>query len=136
MAQIYIITVIRIQANTSSVLSTHIIGKPCGYGQYFWKNGSIYSGQFVDGVKQGFGRWRKSKEYITNLYEGQYFNDKKEGFGIFRWVSGNMYIGHYKNDERDGIGQMIWTDGSVYIPSLKNRYIQVSGNVGYNMGME
>ena len=95
------------------------IGKPCGYGQYSWQSGSIYSGQFIDGVKQGFGRWKKSKDYVTNIYEGQYFNDKKEGFGVFKWVSGNLYIGHYRNDEREGIGQMMWTDGSVYIGEWK-----------------
>lgn len=75
----------------------------------------MYSGQFLDGLKHGFGKWKKSKEYNSNTYEGYYNRDKKEGFGIFKWISGNTYIGHYKNDEREGIGQMAWTDGSMYM---------------------
>lgn len=92
-----------------------IIGKPCGYGQYTWKNGSAYVGEFQNGLKNGFGKYRKSKESRTNMYEGQYFRDKKQGFGLFKWASGNVYKGQYKADEREGIGEMCWTDGSVYI---------------------
>ena len=115
----YFIMAIAMSVSTDLVKQNLILGKPYGYGQYYWNNGSSYSGQFVDGVKQGFGRWRKSKEPNTNLYEGQYANDKKEGFGIFKWATGNIYIGKYKNDERNGIGQMIWTDGSMYIGEWK-----------------
>ncbi len=71
-------------------------------------------GEFHDGLKNGFGRWRKEKATRSNMYEGQYFRDKKQGFGIFKWASGNMYRGQYRNDERDGIGEMRWTDGSIY----------------------
>lgn len=91
------------------------IGKPCGYGQYIWKNGSTYVGEFRNGLKHGFGKYRKSKELSTNMYEGQYFKDKKQGFGVFKWASGNLYVGQYEADEREGIGKMCWTDGSVYI---------------------
>ena len=110
---------IHILDNISQVSIYIIKGKPSGYGQYFWSNGSMYSGQFAKGFKHGFGRWRKSKNYRSNTYEGQYCRDKKEGFGIFRWYSGNVYIGYYKNDEREGIGQMIWTDGSIYLGEWK-----------------
>lgn len=120
MVQTYFIMVIHIQDNICLVLLGDLnIGKQCGYGQYFWKDGSTYSGQFIDGFKQGFGRWKKSTNHNSSIYEGQYVNDKKEGFGIFKWASGNKYIGHYKNDKREGIGQMIWTDGSIYIGEWK-----------------
>ena len=91
------------------------VGKPCGYGQYTWKNGSTYVGQFVDGLKHGWGKWRKSKESNSNAYEGQYIQDKKQGFGVFRWASGNVYRGQYQADEREGVGQMRWTDDSLYV---------------------
>ena len=79
----------------------------------------MYTGQFLDGFKHGFGKWKKSKQHNSNTYEGYYYKNKKEGFGIFKWISGNTYIGHYKNDEREGIGQMIWTDKSMYIGEWK-----------------
>lgn len=90
-------------------------GKACGYGQYMWRGGSTYTGQFEHGLKNGFGKYRKSKDASTNMYEGEYLKDKKHGFGIFKWSSGNTYMGQYKEDERDGIGKMQWTDGSVYL---------------------
>eukprot|EP00826_Nyctotherus_ovalis_P001288 TRINITY_DN10190_c0_g1_i5.p1 TRINITY_DN10190_c0_g1~~TRINITY_DN10190_c0_g1_i5.p1 ORF type:complete len:254 (-),score=40.61 TRINITY_DN10190_c0_g1_i5:16-777(-) len=92
-----------------------IVGKPCGYGQYTWKNGSTFVGEFLNGLKSGFGKYRKTKANRTNMYEGEYLKDKKEGFGIFKWASGNIYRGQYKEDEREGIGEMRWVDGSSYI---------------------
>lgn len=92
-----------------------IVGKPCGYGQYTWKNGSTFVGEFLNGLKNGFGKYRKTKANRTNMYEGEYLKDKKEGFGIFKWASGNIYRGQYKEDEREGIGEMRWVDGSSYI---------------------
>lgn len=91
------------------------VGKPYGLGQYIWKNGSTYSGEFKNGLKHGQGKWRKNKDHEAHQYDGQYIDDKKEGYGIFKWASGNIYRGMYKNDEREGIGEMRWTDGSVYL---------------------
>jgi hypothetical protein len=72
-------------------------------------------GQFVDGLKHGWGKWRKAKESNSNAYEGQYVQDKKQGFGVFKWASGNVYRGQYQADEREGVGQMRWTDDSLYV---------------------
>lgn len=36
-------------------------GKPEGFGQYKWSNGSVYKGQFLNGLKHGHGKWRKQK---------------------------------------------------------------------------
>ncbi len=103
------------QYKFGTLVSHNVLGKPCGYGQYTWKNGSTYTGEFQNGLKSGFGKYRKSKESRTNVYEGQYYRDKKQGFGIFKWASGNVYRGQYKADEREGIGEMRWTDGSIYV---------------------
>ena len=78
------------------------VGKPYGLGQYIWKNGSTYSGEFKNGLKHGQGKWRKNKDHEAHIYDGQYADDKKEGYGIFKCASGNIYRGMYKNDEREG----------------------------------
>jgi len=46
-------------------------GKPCGTGQYKWKNTSIYVGEFKDGMKHGHGKWKKRANAPNcNTYEG------------------------------------------------------------------
>ena len=34
------------------------MGKAHGKGVYTWKNGEIYDGEWVNGVKQGYGIWK------------------------------------------------------------------------------
>jgi hypothetical protein len=72
-------------------------------------------GDFMQGVKHGKGKWKKTDGPSSTSYEGEYVLDKKQGYGIFRWASGNTYIGTYNEDERHGIGIMSWTDASKYI---------------------
>ena len=46
-------------ANGDSFTGTYRGGKPDGYGQYRWKSGSVYIGEFKDGLKHGKGKWKK-----------------------------------------------------------------------------
>jgi hypothetical protein len=66
-------------------MGQYIDGKPNGIGTYTWKNGSIYKGDFKEGLKQGRGIWASGKQHENSKYEGDYYMDKKNGFGIFRW---------------------------------------------------
>ena len=90
-------------------------GKPNGYGQYQWREGSIYVGEFLEGMKHGSGKWMKdSEDPKGNQYTGEYKLDKKHGEGQFNWKSGNWYKGEYIEDLRHGYGEMHWADGSSY----------------------
>ena len=71
-------------------------GKMNGYGEFSWKNGTFYSGNYV--------------------------NDKKNGFGVFVWCRKplNMYIGFWSEGKRNGVGisindtstrYAVWKDG-------------------------
>jgi hypothetical protein len=46
-------------ANGDSFSGIYVHGKPEGKGVYKWKCGSIYTGEFKDGMKHGRGDWRK-----------------------------------------------------------------------------
>lgn len=82
-----------------------------GYGEYSWSNGSLYKGQFVNGLREGHGYYHNAKD---EKFVGSFKKDKKNGYGEFRWASGNVYKGNYKDDLRDGYGEVLWSDGSFY----------------------
>ena len=55
---------------------------PSGYGQYRWKSGACYIGEFKNGEKEGKGKWKKDeKSAKCNQYSGEYHQDKKHGQG-------------------------------------------------------
>lgn len=35
------------------------MGKPQGYGEYYWSNGSFFKGNFENGIRSGKGLWKK-----------------------------------------------------------------------------
>ena len=32
-------------------------GRVCGQGKYIWASGEFYDGQWLDGMKEGYGVW-------------------------------------------------------------------------------
>ena len=55
-------------------------GKPHGFGQYKWANESTYTGDFVEGLKSGQGKWKRkaitdARGTRCNSYEGGYVLD-------------------------------------------------------------
>lgn len=107
-------------ANGDSYTGQYRYGKPYGRGVYYWvATTATYEGEFIEGKKEGKGRWFK-KEPPTDFnekqvyYEGDYKNDLKHGHGEYQWQSGNRYKGGYKEDKRHGYGEMFWVDGSSY----------------------
>ena len=60
-------------ANGDAYTGQYNDGKPEGFGQYKWKNTSIYVGEFVNGMKHGQGKWKKRANAPNcNSYEGEY----------------------------------------------------------------
>ena len=57
---------------------------PHGKGTKKWKNGATYDGEFVKGIKEGTGEWKKNGQ----SYIGQFKNDKFNGRGVLRWPNG------------------------------------------------
>lgn len=58
-----------------------------GYGEYSWKDG--------------------------RFYKGNYLNGEKDGFGIYRWADSRLYIGYWKNGKQDGFGKYVFIGGEV-----------------------
>lgn len=75
-----------------------------GKGTYRWKDGKVYSGEFMNDKMEGNGVfiWPDKKKYV-----GQYSKDRKNGLGIFLWPDGKRYEGEWKNGKQHGHGMMI-----------------------------
>lgn len=58
-------------------IGNYVNGKPEEYGEYYWGNGSLFKGYFKNGLRHGFGTWKKADN--SDSYEGEYVNDKKCG---------------------------------------------------------
>jgi hypothetical protein len=82
--------------------------QPYGKGEVRYPNGDIYSGEWKEGRREGFGKYLTDRDmqcrayylrYIYkngNIYEGQYFNDKKHGRGT-EWIDGDKYHTHHSS---------------------------------------
>ena len=102
--------------------------------------GETYQGEFFQGLKHGFGEWRKFNSkfsYIgmwsNNLpegygkmtmengdsFEGHFRLGLKHGSGIEHFSNGGSFTGIYKNGQPNGVGQLILADGTRYEGFLK-----------------
>ena len=88
-----------------------------GYGTYYYENGDVYTGRFLDRRKNGFGTytWKDGKKY-----SGNWKKNKREGQGSYYSSEGNLlYSGNYKNDEKHGFGSSYGDKGKSYIGNWK-----------------
>lgn len=67
----------------------------------YFKNGTEYVGDFVDGEFEG-----KGKLYYKNgdVYDGEFEDGLKEGKGTYTWKEGDKYTGEWMKDTMSGQG--------------------------------
>ena len=75
-----------------------------------YANGDHYDGVYVDGKKQGVGKfsWRDGGEYV-----GEWHNDRQHGNGVMSSSCGT-YIGEWRNGSPHGQGRWTWPDGCLW----------------------
>lgn len=60
--------------------------KKNGHGVFYYHNGAVYEGNFVDDVRQGFGKLTfLPGSVVEEGYEGMWENDEWHGHGIYRY---------------------------------------------------
>jgi len=69
-----------------------------------YEDQSTYTGQVVDGKRQGHGLWQSS----TGQYEGQWKADAQHGKGRQTWSDGRVYDGQFDHGRFSGHGRMVW----------------------------
>lgn len=68
-------------------------------GVFMWRNGDIFHGVFVNGMKHGYGKWESGNDYYDGLWK---FN-KPEGEGKIHTKTSD-YEGEIKNGYKHGRG--------------------------------
>lgn len=79
-----------------------------GYGSASLPDGSVYEGNFENGLFNGRGSrtWKDGHKY-----EGEYKDGLADGNGVETWSDGTRYEGAFKEGKWHGKGVVIWKDG-------------------------
>ncbi len=94
-----------------------------GFGKYTYSDGSYFEGNFVNGVKQGYGKFVVVKDGVPTgeEFSGQYVNDMLNGQGEYVSADGSYsYVGNFVNDVQNGSGKCTYANGDTYIGNFLN----------------
>ena len=67
-------------------------GKPHGRGRMTYLNGDEYIGNFINGIKSGYGIFYKND---TFTYRGNFEDDEMNGFGTKEFLDGRVEKGRF-----------------------------------------
>ena len=86
-------------------------GMKDGIGVQNWPDGSIYEGEWKEDKANGKGKLIHAD---GDIYEGEWAEDKANGFGVYTHSNGAKFIGDWKDDKQHGKGVETWPDGAKY----------------------
>ena len=94
-----------------------IDGQKEGKGIQYFKDGTIYLGEFKENKWNGEGKliYQSGLRYIGDFQDG-----KVNGYGVINYPSGARYEGLFKNSQRNGLGTLYESNGEVYKGQFKN----------------
>jgi len=121
-----------------------------------YKNGSVYSGEFLESKREGEGTmmWPNQMTYRGNwidderngegtleygtgeVYEGEFKDDKLHGYGCCRYSNGDKYSGRFKAGVRHGEAKLEFENGDVFEGTFENDRIDGQGKLICKNGME
>ena len=80
-------------------------------GEYIFKNGAKYIGQWKGDMRHGHGEqtWADGARY-----EGEWRFNKAHGKGTFWHITGDKYEGQWKDDKAHGYGVYTHSNGAKY----------------------
>ena len=88
-------------------------GRPSGLGVKFYSDGSVYIGEWLDGLQHthGKGMWQRPD---GSQYEGTWITGQKHGVGTQIFPNGARYRGEFAKGYEHGKGVRFQPDGSVF----------------------
>jgi hypothetical protein len=104
----------------------------CGKGTVEYDNGDIYTGEFVDGRRNGHGTLKYSN---GDIYEGEW----KDGntsicIGKFTGFNGATFEGQWRDGKMDGHGKMVYANGDKFTGNWKQGMRHGKGVLTYSNG--
>lgn len=93
-------------------------GMKDGIGVQNWPDGSIYEGEWKEDKANGKGKLIHAD---GDVYEGEWAEDKANGFGVYTHSNGAKFIGEWKDDKQHGKGVETWPDGAKYEGKKKRK---------------
>ncbi|XP_049870567.1 alsin [Pectinophora gossypiella] len=88
-----------------------------GYGVMKYTNGDIYEGYFKDGQPHGHGI-KKQGDFTSSsatIYTGEWVNGVRQGYGVMDDIGkGEKYLGNWSDNKKHGCGLIVTLDGIYY----------------------
>jgi len=94
-------------------------------------DGSVYTGYFVRGHRDGAGKWIKAN---GSAYNGGWKEDLYNGYGTYTSTDGFMYRGRYRLGKRHGQGECIFPTGDQYMGEWANDVMEGAGIYRFKNG--
>lgn len=82
-----------------------------GKGVMNYHNGSVYEGEFRNGLRSGAGTYETAE---GDKYIGSFRNDIPEGYGRVSYVDGSRYEGEWAHGVINGRGVFVYTSGDSF----------------------
>ncbi|XP_047042192.1 alsin isoform X1 [Helicoverpa zea] len=88
-----------------------------GYGVLKYTTGDIYEGYFKDGNPHGHGI-KKQGDFTSSsatIYTGEWVNGVRQGYGVMDDIGkGEKYLGNWSDNKKHGCGLIVTLDGIYY----------------------
>nr|XP_057937241.1 alsin-like isoform X2 [Doryrhamphus excisus] len=83
-------------------------GRVHGRGTMSWPTGQTYTGNFKNGLEDGYGECVIPNNMLNKAgcYQGHWRDGKIHGFGIYRYATGEVYEGCFSDGQRHGYGML------------------------------
>ncbi|XP_037136637.1 alsin-like isoform X2 [Syngnathus acus] len=85
-----------------------LAGRVHGRGTMRWPDGRTYTGNFTNGLEDGFGECMIPDKLLNKAgcYQGHWRDGKIHGFGVYRYANGEVYEGCFNDGQRHGYGML------------------------------
>uniref|UniRef100_A0A8P4G5H2 Alsin n=1 Tax=Dicentrarchus labrax TaxID=13489 RepID=A0A8P4G5H2_DICLA len=85
-----------------------LAGRVHGRGTMKWPDGRTYSGNFKNGLEDGYGECLIPNKVLNkpDSYQGHWRDGKIHGFGKYKYASGEVYEGCFSDGQRHGYGML------------------------------